>query len=67
MLKLFTDRKYTMKLHLALMVMWIILIVPTLLWWKESILWVLMISIYANIVGHWGAFQAVKSEPEDNG
>ncbi len=49
-------------LHLALIFLWILLIAPTMLFWSQSILWVLMISIYANIVGHWGAYQAAHAE-----
>jgi hypothetical protein len=52
------------KVHLALMGAWIALIPPTLLWWKESILWVLLISIYANIVGHWSSYQAARAEKD---
>ncbi|MFF8831297.1 hypothetical protein [Streptomyces sp. NPDC015131] len=48
--------------HVALAVVWMALVVPTMLWWKDSILWVLLISIYANIVGHWSAYQAAKAE-----
>jgi len=67
MLEKLTDRTFNMRLHLVLMSTWIILAIPTLLWWKDSILWVLLISIYANIATHWGAYQAAKSEPEGNG
>ncbi len=49
-------------LHAWLAIVWVLLIIPTVLWWKDSILWVLIISIYANIVGHWGSYQAVRAE-----
>ncbi|PRH79354.1 hypothetical protein C6N75_09725 [Streptomyces solincola] len=54
--------RYLARLHVAMALLWFLLIIPTMLWWKESILWVLLISIYANIVGHWGAYQAAKAE-----
>lgn len=41
---------------------WMLLIVPTLVWWKESILWVAMMSIWANIVGHFSAWVAARAE-----
>jgi hypothetical protein len=50
------------KTHLGLAFMWVALILPTLLFWSSSILWILMISIYANIVGHWSAYQAAHAE-----
>lgn len=46
------------KFHLAMIGLWILLVPPVLLWWKESILVVILISIYANIIGHWSAYEA---------
>lgn len=50
------------RLHLVLTLAWVVALVPTLLWWRESILWVAFMSLYANIVGHWSAYQAVRAE-----
>ena len=50
------------KLHLGLTFLWAIAVVPTLLWWRESILWVAFMSLYANVVGHWSAYQAARAE-----
>jgi hypothetical protein len=41
---------------------WILLIMPTLFWWKSSILWIGLMSIWANIVGHFSAWIAARSE-----
>jgi hypothetical protein len=38
------------------------LIIPTVIWWKSSILWVASMSVYANVVGHWSAMQASRAE-----
>lgn len=58
-----------LRCNLALTGVWGVLIVPTLLWWKQSVLWVALMSLYANIVGHWSAYQASRAEvqAEDNG
>jgi fatty acid desaturase len=48
--------------HAILTVVWALLAVPTLVWWKESILWVALMSLYANFVGHFSAWQAVRAE-----
>lgn len=53
------------RLHMLMTGLWALLVVPTLLWWRESILWVAFMSLYANVVGHWGAYQAARVE--DNG
>jgi hypothetical protein len=43
-------------------VAWVLAIVPTLLWWKESILWIALMSVWANVAGHWSAFDAARAE-----
>lgn len=48
--------------HLWLTLLWISLIVPTLLWWRDSVFWVALMSLYANIVGHWSAFEAARAK-----
>lgn len=48
--------------HLGMMIVWAVLLVPTLLWWTESVLWVAIMSLYANFVGHFSAYQAARSE-----
>lgn len=52
------------KLHLVLAVIWALLLIPTLIWWKESILWVAGMSLYANVAGHWSGFNAARAERE---
>ncbi len=48
--------------QLVMTVVWIALIIPTLIWWRESILWVSFMSLYAIIMTHWTAHQAWKLE-----
>lgn len=50
------------KLHLVLAIVWLILMVPTVTLWRDSVLWVGIISVYANVVSHWGAYQAARAE-----
>lgn len=38
------------------------LLVPTLLFWRDSLLWVIAMSLYANFVGHFSAWQAARAE-----
>lgn len=39
---------YRENRHLAEAYLWIALAVPSIIWWKDSILWVITISLYAN-------------------
>jgi hypothetical protein len=48
--------------NLVLTVVWAILVVPSLLWWKDSVLWVILISLWANIVSHFAGYMAGRSE-----
>jgi hypothetical protein len=50
------------RLHLILTWAWMALIIPTILWWKESILFIGIVSVYANVVSHWTAYQAARAE-----
>ncbi len=52
------------RMHLIFLIFWVICIIPTLMWWRESILWVAFMSLYANIASHWGAFEASKAKED---
>lgn len=41
---------------------WTALLVPWWLWWRDSVVFVGIVSIYANIVGHWSSYQAARAE-----
>jgi len=54
--------------NLGMTGVWALLLIPTMLWWKESVLWVAIMSLYANVVGHWSAYQGSRAEMEaENG
>ena len=48
--------------HLFMMVVWPFLAIPTILWWKDSVVWVAILSLYANFAGEFGAWHASRSE-----
>ena len=50
------------KMHLVSAVAWIVLAIPSILWWKNSVLWVIIISIYANVVGHLSGYTAARAD-----
>jgi hypothetical protein len=50
------------RLHLVMSYVWALLVIPTLLFWKSSILWVAAMSLYANFIGPWSAYQAARAE-----
>jgi hypothetical protein len=42
--------------------LWTLLIAPTLLWWRDSVLWVALMSLWANIASHAAAALAARAE-----
>jgi len=50
------------RVHLVLTAAWMLAIMPTLLWWRDSVLWVAMMSLWANIASHFAAWQASRAE-----
>nr|WP_159465796.1 hypothetical protein [Scandinavium goeteborgense] len=54
--------KQIKKLHLGAAIAWVVLAIPSVIWWKNSVLWVIIISIYANIVGHLSGYTAARAD-----
>lgn len=52
--------------HFIMGCMWIGLAIPTFIWWKESVLWVALMSIYANTEASFGAHRAKKAEDKQD-
>jgi hypothetical protein len=52
------------RLHLILTFIWAALFVPAVVWWKESVPFLVFVSVYANFVGHWASYEAAKAERE---
>ncbi len=50
------------RFHFTMMTLWAIMAIPTVLFWKESILWVAFMSLYANFVGHFSGWDAARAE-----
>jgi hypothetical protein len=50
------------QVHLFAAIVWVLLIIPTLIWWRDSILWVAFMSLYAIVVSHWSAYEAAKAK-----
>lgn len=45
---------------------WVLMAIPTLLWWKDSVLWVAIMSLYANYKTADGAHEALKAQGQDD-
>lgn len=50
------------RAHLFMACVWLGLAVPTALWWRDSVLWVAILSLYANFASEIAAYQATRAE-----
>lgn len=52
------------RLHAGLTIAWLLFALPVLLipGWASSVPLLVFISIYANVAGHWSAWQAARAE-----
>jgi len=51
-------------IHAWLMGVWFALGVPTVLWWKDSLIWVVAMSWYAIVASHWACREAAKADED---
>lgn len=50
------------RIHMASAIIWLALCVPTLLWWTQSVRFLVFASLWANVVGHASSWQAARAE-----
>lgn len=50
------------RFHFWSMVLFFLLIYPSVTWWKASVPYLVAISVWANIAGHLSAWQAARAE-----
>jgi hypothetical protein len=50
------------RFHLYGTLLWLVLLPPTLLWWQDSIPYLVVLSWYANFIGSFSAYQAARAE-----
>ena len=41
---------------------WVLMVVPSILWWRNSVAYLVMLSVYAVVMGHWSSWQAARVE-----
>jgi hypothetical protein len=56
------DASFHVKFNFIMTGVWAVALVPSVLWWRESVVWLVFMSWYANFVGHIAAWVAAKAE-----
>jgi hypothetical protein len=54
--------EFYLRYHGWAAVFWFVMILPSWFWFRDSLFWVIFISLYANLATEWGAWQAVRAE-----
>ena len=60
------DPEFTTSFHKYATIVWLVLVIPTVLFWPESVLWVALMSVWANVAGHWSSYQASRVEKKQD-
>ena len=60
--KFFGNPENRAKVHIYAAIFWAIMIIPTLLWWTNSVPYLVALSLYAIITGHISSSEANKAE-----
>ena len=48
--------------HLVMTFVWIVATIPTLIWLRDSVLWVSLMSLYAIVISHAAAYSAARAD-----
>lgn len=56
------ETKTLRRFHGIATLAWVALLVPSVLWWKESLLWIILMSGWANVASHFSAWQGARAE-----
>lgn len=54
------------RFHKIATIVWAALIIPTVLWWKDSVQWVAVMSVWANVASHFASYQGARAEDNNS-
>jgi len=57
-----SDPQVWVRIYSIIAAAWVLLMIPSLLWWKDSLLWVIAMSCYANFAGSMASLQAARAD-----
>lgn len=57
-----TSTDFYLRYHSWAAWFWFIMIIPSVIWFRQNILWVIVISLYANLATEWGSWQSTRAE-----
>jgi hypothetical protein len=55
------DPHFMQRFHGWVTILWL-LAIPLSVYWRESVIWIVFLSHYAIVTGHWSSWQAARVE-----
>lgn len=52
--------------HAVFTALWFLAVLPTVLWWRDSVMWVALMSCWANAAAHFSAWQGSRAEAHES-
>lgn len=63
---LFHEPAFLTKFHGWAAIVWFIAAFPIMIWWSESVQFIVFISVYAVVGAHWSSWQASRVEEKQD-
>lgn len=60
------DPKVWRHVHATLTFLWLLAVIPSLIWWKDSVPWIVFMSVWANVASSIGSWQAARAEDSNS-
>lgn len=54
--------RYLRRFQATMTIVWLLLVVPSVVWWRNSVPWLIFMSVWANVAGHFGSWQGARAE-----
>lgn len=50
------------RIHAVATVLWLLLAVPSMIFWRNRVAYLVFLSVYAVVAAHWSAWQGARAE-----
>lgn len=61
-----SNRRFLRRFHVGAAIFWALMAAPTILWFRDSIMWVAFMSLYANFAAEMAGYQAARAEDSNS-
>lgn len=58
----FNSAPFLYGFHAWATIFWTAMLIPSWFWWRQNLFWIIVLSWWALVATHWGAWQATRAE-----